>query len=193
MTGLPKIDRAYVATEDDRAAMAKECGIPERDVRCAVTAGQHYKQWTARKGKLVAVRDLTVAGDKRGEMLDFVRHIQAQGAEVIEVGTGHTAGGGVEMLARALSIIHSRARGMTSERAAEMAAKTRAKRREGRMTEEDARLVWGNLKLSDDACVAETGWPRATAFAGFAKGGRKKLAEQIAAESKAARKRKTKW
>jgi hypothetical protein len=81
---------------------------------------------------------------------------------------------------------------ITPNRAREMQAASTKVRRGNRMPEEDARLVWGNLKLSDDACVAETGWPRATAFAGFAKGGRKKLAEQIAAESKAARKRKTK-
>ena len=81
---------------------------------------------------------------------------------------------------------------ITSERAAEMASKTKEKRRGDRKSEEDARLVWGNLKLSDDECVALTGWPRSSALGSFAKGGRKKLAAQIAAESKAARSRKAK-
>ena len=192
MTGLPKIDRAYVATEAERVDMARACGIKADAVRCAETKDQHYTRWKTRKGAFVAVRDLTVAGSTRGEMLAFVKHIQAQGAEVVEVESGATAGGGVEMLNRALSIIHARQRGMTSERAAEMASKTKAKRTEGRMSVEDARLVWGNLKLSDDECVALTGWPRSSALGSFAKGGRKKLAATIAAESKAARARRRK-
>jgi len=192
VTGLPKIDRAYVATEAERADMAKACGIRAGDVRCAETKDQHYKQWKTRKGAFVAVRDLTVAGSTRGEILEFVKHIQAQGAEVIEIETGNRASGGVEMLNRALSIVHARQRGMTPERAAEMARKTKEKRRGDRKREEDARLIWGNLSLSDDECVRQSGWPRATAFAAFAKGGRKKLAAQIAAESKAARARRRK-
>ena len=192
MTGLPKIDRAYVATEAERADMARACGIKADAVRCAETKDQHYTRWKTRKGAFVAVRDLTVAGSTRGEMLAFVKHIQAQGAEVVEVESGATAGGGVEMLNRALSIIHARQRGMTSERAAEMASKTKAKRTEGRMSVEDARLVWGDLSLPDDECVRLTGWPRSSALGSFAKGGRKKLAATIAAESKAARARRRK-
>ena len=192
MNGLPKIDRAYVATEAERADMARACGIRPDAVRCAETADQHYTRWKTRKGAYVAVRNLTVAGSTRGEMLAFVKHIQAQGAEVVEVDTGLFAQGGVEMLNRALSIVHARQRGMTAERAAEMARKTRDARRGGRESEEDARLIWGDLSLSDDECVFRSGWPRATAFASFAKGGRKKLAAQIAAESKAARARKRK-
>ena len=192
MTGLPKIDRAYVATEAERADMARACGIKADAVRCAETKDQHYTRWKTHKGAFVAVRDLTVAGSTRGEMLAFVKHIQAQGAEVVEVESGATAGGGVEMLNRALSIIHARQRGMTSERAAEMASKTKAKRTEGRMSVEDARLVWGDLSLPDDECVRLTGWPRSSALGSFAKGGRKKLAATIAAESKAARARRRK-
>lgn len=192
MTGLPKIDRAYVATEAERADMAKVCGIKERDVRCADTKGQHYSEWGTRQGKFIAVRDLTVAGKTRGEMMAFVKHIQAQGAEVVEIETGAVAGTGAAMLDRALAIVHAQQRGMTAKRAADMARAAKIKRTAGRMADEDARLVWGNLAISDDECVARTGWPRSTALATIAKGGRKKLALAIAAESKAARSRKAK-
>jgi len=189
---IPKIDRAYVATEADRADMAKACGIPTKDVRCAATKGEHYSEWKSRSGKFVAVRDLTVAGKTRGEMLAFVKHIQAQGADVVEIETGNIAGTGAAMLDRALSIVHAQQRGMTAKRAAAMARAAKIKRTAGRMSDEDARLVWGNLAISDDECVARTGWPRSTALASIAKGGRKKLALAIAAESKAARSRKRK-
>lgn len=189
MTGLPKIDRAYVATEAERVDMAAACGIAARDVRCAATKGQHYSEWSARKGKFVAVRDLTVAGKTRGEMMAFVKHVQAQGAEVVEIETGNIAGSGAAMLDRALAIVHAQQRGMTAKRAAEMARAAKIKRSGTRMADEDARLVWGNLAISDDECVARTGWPRSTALASIAKGGRKKLALAIAAESKASRRK----
>lgn len=172
--------------------MAKVCGIKERDVRCADTKGQHYSEWGTRQGKFIAVRDLTVAGKTRGEMMAFVKHIQAQGAEVVEIETGAVAGTGAAMLDRALAIVHAQQRGMTAKRAADMARAAKVKRREGRMNEEDARLVWGDLSKSDDECVARTGWPRSTALSTIAKGGRKALALAIAAESKAARSRKRK-
>lgn len=192
MTGLPKIDRAYVATEAERADMARACGIRADAVRCAATKDQHYTQWKTRKGAFVAVRDLTVAGKTRGEMLAFVKHIQAQGADVVEIETGNIAGTGAAMLDRALAIVHAQQRGMTAKRAADMARAAKIKRTGTRMPDEDVRLIWGNLAISDDECVARTGWPRSTALASIAKGGRKKLSQTIAAESKAARSRKAK-
>ena len=195
MTGLPKIDRAYVATEAERDAMAVACGIPAKDVRCAATKDQNWRddRWKPRKGKLVAVKDLTVAGLSRGAMEQFVNWVQSFGAEVIEIETGNLAGTGAAMVFRAMRIIHKSDRDITSDGMKAMARKSNARHAVGRMPDAEARMIWGDTFKypTERAALAamskdmQKPWKRATAFAKF--GGREALGKTLSAEMKAAR------
>lgn len=183
-----KIARAYVATKAEIEPMMKASGLRREHVKCGEVPGEHISEpnWKLRKGEYLGVFDLSAFGDKRQQMAAGVALVQSFGADVCEVGTGAVAGHGVEMLNKALAIVHGRQR-KTKDRASEMAKASREKRREGWMPEAEARRIWGNRAkyTEQQALFNMTGWPRSTAFAVF--GSRKQCEKELIAERDAAR------
>lgn len=194
-----KFARAYVAKREDRARAAKAAGLADRQIICGEDVGNHISEpkWRARSGETWFVFDVRDFGDTHQKIAAGIAVFHKQGASVFEHVTGMLSGSGdaAKMLSGALSRQHGDGRGM-KERAREMQAASAAARRGQRKLPEEARLIWGDLSKSDAECAKESGWPVSSAKAhpGIALGGRRKLAAQIAAESKALRasKRKTK-
>lgn len=185
-----KIASAYVATKAEIEPMMKATGLRREHVKCGEVPGEHISapKWSMRKGELLGVFDLSAFGDKRGVMAAGVAWVQSHGADVCEVETGAVAGKGVEMLNRALGIVHGRDR-KTKERASDMAKASRDKRREGWMDRAEARAIWGNRSQYPSESQAllnmKPGWPRSTVFNEF--GSRKDCEAELIAEMKAAR------
>lgn len=192
-----KFARAYVARRSDVERVAKITGLAERQIICGESAGSHISdpKWRARKGETWFVLDVRDFGDTHQQIAAGIAVFHKQGALVFEHVTGMLSGSGdaAKMLSGALSRQHGDDRKM-KERAREMQAASAKARRGNRMEPEDARLVWGDLSKSDAECAKETGWPISSAKAhpGIALGGRRKLAEQIAADSRTLRASKRK-
>jgi len=76
--GKAKIVRGYAATKDDRAALAKDAGIPLSSIRCAEIEKEAFPNpsWTMRKGELLAVRSLADLGADRWAIADAVELIR---------------------------------------------------------------------------------------------------------------------
>jgi hypothetical protein len=194
-----KFSRAYVAKQSDRARVAETTGLSDRVIICGEDAGNHISapKWSVRDGETWFVLDVRDFGDTHKAIADGIAVFHKRGAAVFEHVTGLLSGTGeaAKMLSSALSRQHGDERNMR-ERAKDMQAASAAKRRGERKSPEEARLIWGDLSLTDAECAKQTGWPISSAKAhpGIALGGRRKLAAQIAADSKALRaiKRKTK-
>jgi hypothetical protein len=164
----PKIARGYAAKKEDRAALAKDAGIPVSSVRCAEIEKEAFPNptWTMRKGELLAVRSLADLGVDRWQIAEAVEFIRAQGADVIEVPAGRVAGAGVAMLNEALSRIHGKQRRMTPEEAKAKAEARHAARLKNRMKPEDAIKFWraSRYKRYQDALKHMTGWTKQEAY-----------------------------
>lgn len=104
-----KIGRGYVATKDQKAALAKMAGLAERDVRSADVPSEVITGLRFRKGEGVAVFGLEVfaVGCKTAHsavkaIAEAVEHVQSFGADVVEVPSLKCAGQGVALLRGAL-------------------------------------------------------------------------------------------
>ncbi len=157
--GKLKMTRGFVATEADRAKLAEASGLAVREIRVGEIPSM-------RKDEALAVLGLHDLGKTRFEIAEAVAKIRAAGAHVIEYPSGRLAGDGVGMLNDALSRHHGKARGMTPERAAEMAKAREAAKRKGRMPKAQAIKFWraSRYKSYFDALKHMTGWNKMSAY-----------------------------
>lgn len=168
-----KIGRGYVATKDQKAALAKLAGLAERDVRSADIPSEVIANLRFRKGEGVAVSGLEVfaVGCKTVHsavkaIAAAVEHVQSFGADVVEVPSMKCAGQGVALLRAALRRMWADKRGMTLGRALVIGKKG------GRPTINPVEIdmvaaltIWADPNIkSADLAAAKIGMPRSSAF-----------------------------
>ena len=157
--GRLKMTRGFVASEADRAKLAQASGLALHEIRTGEIPNM-------RKDEALAVLGLQDLGKTRFEIAEAVAKIRAAGAHVIEYPSGRIAGDGVGMLNDALSRHHGAQRGMTPERAAEMAKSREAAKRKGRMPKTQAIKIWraSRYKSYFDALKHMPGWNKMSAY-----------------------------
>lgn len=188
-----KIGRGYVATKDQKAALAKAVGLAERDVRSADIATEIITGLRFRKGEGVAVFGLEVfaVGCKTVHsavkaIAEAVEHVQSFGADVVEVPSMKRAGDGVALTRAALR------RMWADERQPTLFGK-----KGGRPLSDDALddvaalTIWADLTIEPaDLAAAKIGMGRSTLFVKY--GPRKAAMPKLKAAIKAARESKRK-
>ena len=118
-----------------------------------------------RAGELLGVEDLTCFGDNRDEIAERIKAVRAQGADIVEIGSGRLCGDGAVMLAEALQKL---ARMTPGRKAMMQAAIDTARKRteDGRCSKDRLFELWGS-SLKDAEVVSKSGWPRATIYRHF--------------------------
>lgn len=188
-----KIGRGYVATKDQKAALAKMAGLAERDVRSADVPSEVITGLRFRKGEGVAVFGLEVfaVGCKTAHsavkaIAEAVEHVQSFGADVVEVPSLKCAGQGVALLRGALR------RMWAGERQPTLFGKKGGRPPNQTAPDDVAALtIWADLTIKPaDLAAARMGMPRSTAFNKY--GPREHAMPKLKAAIKAARQSKRK-
>lgn len=162
---MAKVVRAYVLKETDRERVAKLVGLRVENVHAAETR----EPPNMRKDELLAVEDLTCFGDNRDDIAERVKAVRAQGADIVEIGSGRLCGDGAVMLAEALQKL---ARMTPGRKAMMQAAIDTARKRtdDGRCNPQKLFELWGSS--ADIIEVArKSGWPQATIYRHFKRQG----------------------
>ena len=185
---MAKIVRAYALKEADRQRVATLTGLRIENVHAAETR----EPPRMRVGELLGVEDLTCFGDNRDDIAERIKAVRAQGADIVEIGSGRLCGDGAVMLVEALQKL---AKLHPSYKARRQAGIDAARKRtdDGRCTPERLFELWGSA-AHDSEVASKSGWPRSSVYRHFKMLGitREIARLEMANRRKAARKSKRK-